>query len=123
MMKKALIFLLISFPFVVFYSCSHNPILPSQQVSYATDISPIILSSCGKAGCHDSTGNGDADPLYNYETVLRRVTPGKPKQSRLYTSITATSGEDMMPVAPNAPLTDRQIKLIFIWIAQGAKNN
>jgi len=124
-MKKIVLFLAIVFPVCFFYSCTHNPILPSQQVSFATDVFPTIESNCWHSGCHNDTANLRGRPMMNYNDVVsdERVVPGKPHDSSIYNAITSSNGQETMPKDPYQPLTDRQIKLIYIWIAQGAKNN
>ncbi|MCX6311262.1 MAG: hypothetical protein NT084_06440 [Bacteroidetes bacterium] len=124
-MKKVIVVIMLVSAFSFFFSCTHQPILPDHQVSYQTDIKPIFISGCQQSGCHDSvgSGHGEAFPLVTYNDVARRVVPGQPKQSRIYQSVTTGSGEEFMPRPPYSPLTDRQIKLLFIWIAQGAKDN
>jgi hypothetical protein len=52
------------------------------------------------------------------------VKAGKPNKSKLYQVITASqNSEEFMPRSPYPALTERNIKLIYIWIAQGAKDN
>ncbi len=111
----------IAIVFVFMFSCTHEAILPEQQVSFATDVYPTILSGCLHSGCHDTLAN-QTFSLINYDDVVNHVNPGKPKDSKIYQVISGT-GEEFMPKAPYPALTDRQIKLIYIWIGQGAKNN
>lgn len=98
--------------------------MPDEQVTFQHDIYPIMLSGCEQSGCHDSTGN-ETFTLINYSDLMNEnlIVPGKPKKSRLYQVITTATGESFMPRLPYGPLTDRQIRLIYIWIAQGAKDN
>ncbi|CAN5423855.1 hypothetical protein BH09BAC5_BH09BAC5_18270 [soil metagenome] len=121
-MKRIVLIITAFFGFSLFFSCTHDPVLPDQQVSYANDIYPIILSGCNHSGCHDTLASNETSPLISYDDVVHYVTPGKPKSSKIYTSVTGT-GEEFMPKAPYPALNDRQIKLLYIWIAQGAKNN
>ena len=110
---------------VMIASCQHEPVLPEQQVSFSTDIQPILQQGCWHAGCHGSTQTGPFE-LVTYEQVIDKgdVKAGDPKDSELYQVITADpSSDDFMPQSPYNALTERQIKLIYIWIAQGAKNN
>lgn len=124
-MKKLMVLvLIIALPAIAFYSCKHEPVLPEQQVSFNADIMPIIQQGCWHAGCHGDSLNSEFK-LTDYDKIMDKceVTPGEPFNSKLYEVITLTSGEDKMPQAPYPALTERQIKLIYIWIAQGAKNN
>lgn len=115
---------IVAIPSVIFYSCKSEPVLPEEQVSFSTDIQPIIQQGCWHAGCHGDSLNGEFK-LTDYDKIMDKgeVEPGKPNNSKLYEVITLTSGEDKMPQDPYPALTERQIKLVYIWIAQGAKNN
>lgn len=118
-MKKLIVLLIIACPFVLMFSCESEPILPEQQVSFSTDILPMIQSGCQHSGCHDTIGG--EFPLTNYENIMEEgdIKAGKPKDSKLYEEIE----EGSMPKAPYPPMTERNRKLIYIWIAQGAQNN
>jgi hypothetical protein len=123
-MKKLIALAIISLPFVLFYSCKHEPLLPEQQVSFENDIHPIIRSSCMHSGCHDTTGTGEFT-MNTYEEVIENadVKPFDANGSKLYEVITETDPDDIMPQPPYSPLSDRNKRLIQIWILQGAKNN
>jgi hypothetical protein len=123
-MKKAVLALAVALPFIIFYSCRHEPILPEYQVSYSTDIIPIINSSCMHSGCHNDTANAETHTFNTYEQITDHeyVVPGKPHDSKLYNAIVG-AGEEIMPRPPYDPLNNAQIRKIYIWIAQGAKNN
>ena len=101
-------------------SCRHDPIgtesLPS--VCFTTDVLPIIQSNCAKSGCHHGLGDEVGD-LRTAAVIRSIVSPGKPYDSRLYSAITDTWG-DLMPPAPNAPLSRDARTTIFVWILQGA---
>lgn len=118
-MKKLITALVIGLPFAFVFSCQHEPVIPEQQVSFSADILPIIQSNCQQSGCHDTTGG--EFPLTNYDNIMDKgeIKSGKPKHSELYKQI--ESGE--MPQSPYPALTERNRKLIYIWIAQGAQNN
>jgi type 1 glutamine amidotransferase len=105
-------------------SCQHETIVPEHQVSFASDILPILQSNCAFSGCHDTLGHGER-PLNTYDDVTHGdyVVPGKPHESEIFQRVSMTTGEDMMPQAPYPHLTDRNLRLIYIWIAQGANNN
>ncbi len=100
-------------------SCRHNPDIPVSPIfTFNKDISSITLNNCATAGCHDGTSR--RRPLITYSDVMHYVTPGKPYDSKLFTMIIKLSG-DKMP--PRGLLADEQIKLVYIWILQGAKEN
>jgi mono/diheme cytochrome c family protein len=104
-------------------SCRHQPVLPDRQISFSSEVMPILAGNCTQSGCHGS--NGGEFELLTYDDVMKdgRVVAGDAHHSKIYTSITATSGEDQMPQPPNSPLTSEQVQTIFTWIMQGAKNN
>lgn len=103
-------------------SCKHDPVLPEQKVSFASQVQPIFFASCQHSGCH-GTVNPEF-PLITYDDIVHGdlVVPSKPHESEIYEVITATD-DDKMPRSPYPALTDRQIRTIFVWIAQGAENN
>jgi hypothetical protein len=123
-MKKFTLLLAITLPFVVFYSCKHDPILPEHQVSFNDEIYPIISSSCWHSGCHNDTMQPEGQIMMTYDQIVNvdYVVPGKPHSSKIYESVIG-AGEEFMPKDPYPPLNNRQIRLLYIWIAQGAKNN
>jgi hypothetical protein len=123
-MKKLLIAAVIALPAVIAFSCKHDPILPETEVSFSNDIQPILQMGCSHAGCHGDTLNPQF-PLVTYEQVMDKgeVKAGDPNDSKLYEVLVTSEADDKMPRAPYPELNDRNKKLIFIWIAQGAKNN
>ena len=123
MKRFTILFLLASGIAVIASSCRHEGVLPEQQISFSVDIMPIISSGCQHSGCHGTQNTSDFE-LLNYNDVMDHgdVKPGEPKSSKLYQTITG-QGEEFMPAPPYPALTERNIKLIYIWIAQGAKDN
>ncbi|MBL0103661.1 MAG: hypothetical protein IPP51_07855 [Bacteroidetes bacterium] len=114
---------------MAFTSCRHKTDLSSlKQVSFANDIQPIIASNCAMSGCH-STGSSGGEhelfPLTTYEEVIDEghVKAGDAHGSKFYQVISNHTLEDVMPPSPYPPLSDDQIKLIYLWIEQGAQNN
>jgi hypothetical protein len=100
-------------------SCRHNPDIPVSPIfTFTKDISTITLNNCATTGCHD--GSGKRRPLISYSDVMHYVTPGKPYNSKLFKVIIKLSG-DKMP--PTGTLADGEIKSVYIWILQGAKEN
>ncbi|HEU4717158.1 MAG TPA: hypothetical protein VFU15_04975 [Bacteroidia bacterium] len=125
-MKKLIVLLSIFIPLFFFIACRHEPVLPDEQVSFTAQVQPIIRGSCQHSGCHDTLSTSqDHRVIDSYEDMMadNRIVPGKPHSSQIYIDITASSGEDMMPTVAYPRLTSEQIKLIYIWILQGAKNN
>lgn len=107
------------------FSCRHSPTIPETPVvSYKKDIQPIVIANCATSGCHDSI-DGEDPVLETYSDVMKIVTCGDAHSSELYQVITGKGLATVMPPASSAqgPLTDTQIKEIYLWIMQGAKNN
>ncbi|MFM7080299.1 MAG: c-type cytochrome [Bacteroidota bacterium] len=105
--------------FSAFGGCTREPELESYpEVSFANEVRPIIAANCTQAGCHGPEGR--QFPLTNHEEIAGAVTPYNARKSDLYKSITGRA-ERLMP--PSGPLSDDQIRTIFVWIEQGAKNN
>lgn len=116
MIKYASLAVLVTF--LMATSCRHDPVVPSTpQISFKDDITPIVIGNCSQSGCHDG---GRQFRLQDYQEVMRHVTPGQPNNSKLFT-VMATNGSKVMP--PNSPLPDEQVRLVYIWILQGAKDN
>jgi hypothetical protein len=112
-LKVSLILLL------AFIGCRHNPEVPVSPIfTFNKDISSITLNNCATVGCHD--GTSERRSLITYPDLMHYVTAGKPYSSKLFTTIIKLSGNKM---PPNGPLSDPQIKSIYIWILQGAKEN
>lgn len=107
-------------------SCRHKPFLPDEpQVSFKDNILPLIGGNCNESGCHDGNGDHEAFPMLKYEDFLHgtRIVRGDAHSSTIYQSIVSQQAGTVMPRPPRAPLSDTQIKLIYLWIMQGAKNN
>ena len=99
----------------------HNPDIPSfPVVHFQTDVYPVISGNCSVPGCHDS-GGSRVFSLAGYDQIISIVIAGDAQNSRLYTSISNHNFNTPMP--PSHPLPDVAIKLIYLWIEQGAKNN
>jgi hypothetical protein len=123
-MKKVIIAAIVLLPFAITMSCKHEPILPETEVSFSNDIQPILQMGCSHAGCHGDSLN-PVFKLVTYEQVMDKgeIEPGNPRGSELYQVLVTNDSEDKMPRSPYPELNDRNKKLIYIWIAQGAKNN
>lgn len=103
-------------------SCSHEPDLAGiPDVSFDKEIRPLVVSQCAYSDCHSS--GGEEFPLTNYDEIRSKVTPGDARSSDLYRAVTHRPGSDPMPPSGYPDLSDRDLKLLFIWIEQGAKNN
>ncbi|MGQ1785290.1 MULTISPECIES: c-type cytochrome [unclassified Saccharicrinis] len=85
-------------------------IVEPTEVSYSTDISPIIQMSC--ISCHTQGGfaNGFFD---DYDGVKTKVDNGSFRQRVLV--------QKDMP--PEGSLSDKELELIKAWLDDGAPNN
>ena len=111
----------------------------SKEVSYNQDIKPIITASCIE--CHDGKGEGSEESgliLVTYDDLMQGtkfgqvVVPGDSESSTFYRLI-AHKADPKIQMPPHhkdslasrrmKPLEDAQIKIIKVWIDQGAKNN
>lgn len=117
----ALVFICISL-----VSCRHDvDISALPEVKFSTSVQGIISSNCTFSGCHGDSGGqqGSEFSLVGYDNVIENgdVKAGDARDSKLYKVISGHG--EKMPPDPYPPLSDDQIKRIFIWIEQGAKNN
>ena len=109
------------------------------EVSFATDVQPILEIACIE--CHTSAGEGVAASGFtvdSYDAVMKgtdlgpAVIAGSSMSSTLYRVIAGkTDPEIRMPPhheeawaeGRGTPLADEEIEIIGAWIDQGAKNN
>ncbi len=140
MKKKSLLAVLVSgiFLLVLIVSCKHElpftvqdpPVAGGTQtcstdtVYFQNKVLPLLNSSCAMSGCHDAITHKDGINLSTYASIVATagVRPGNPSNSKLYTILSKTGG-DQMPPKPAAPFTAAQKDIIYKWIQQGAKNN
>lgn len=125
-------------------ACKHSPLTgeiptdpnnpgtgPGQQpcspdtVYFQTQVLPLLMANCARAGCHDATTRADGVVMTDYQQIVSsaEVKASKPADSKLYKVITETRPDKRMPPPPASPLSADQITLIRKWIEQGAKNN
>lgn len=101
-------------------------------VDFATEVAPILESSCALAGCHGGPA-GQADLVLEPDVAHAnlvgvaasnsskvRVEPGDPDASFLADRILATNGASIMPPIGD-PLPQDQIDTVLCWIEQGAE--
>lgn len=103
-------------------SCKHDVDLTGvPEMSFENDIKVILSGNCSMNACHGSDSKSEF-PLLTYNDVMTHgeVKAGDARDSKIYEAIIET-GDDKMP--PTGSLTDLQIKKIYIWIEQGAKDN
>ncbi len=107
-----------------FSSCTRDPDLTNvAEVKYSTDVQRILSANCNFEGCHGDGGR-HVGSLTNYNAVMSYggVKAGNAHGSKLYRVMTNRSTQTMPP-SGYAEVSAADIKLLYIWIEQGAKNN
>lgn len=104
------------------------------KVSFETQILPIFKERCFE--CHQKEYTDDTGRVKKPKGKFRMdnptlmlkggseggdLTPGKPEESTVYTSILLPDDDDMAMPPKGDRLTDEQKNLIKQWIAQGAE--
>ena len=111
---------------MMFNSCDYDfmkpepIILPTDSISFKTDIIPIFNRSCNMSGCHNSGSFFDLSPANAYQTLISKnqiLKDTLAAKSPLYLKITTGSMKD----ENNISLTDKA--LILKWMKEGAHNN
>ncbi len=93
-----------------------------KTVDYGRDIHPILSDTC--FACHgpDAEKRKADLRLDTKAGVLSLVKPGNPWDSELFHRITTQDEDDRMPPSKSASqLTDKQVKVLGQWIAEGAE--
>jgi hypothetical protein len=94
----------------------------TRTVSFATDITPILNSSCNVSGCHTTGGKApdlSATNAYTSLTVGNYINTDSPPSSVLYLWMTGKKGTPM----PVGGINKDYNALVLAWIKQGATNN
>ncbi|MCB0733402.1 MAG: hypothetical protein KDC76_02410 [Bacteroidetes bacterium] len=82
------------------------------NVSFSTDILPMIRTECATSGCH--VQGGSAPGIFeNYDQIKAKIDAGS-FQRRVI------QNRDMPPATP---MTDCQIAFLQTWLNDGAPNN
>ena len=122
---------------VLFLSACQNKVIDNsaivevEMVSFANDVLPIFLNTCGGVGCHVNDSVNGVE-LTNYQATINStaetynkalVIPGDVAGSPLVEKILANPsfGVRMPDGAP--PLSNTQIETISTWVEEGALNN
>ena len=102
-------------------SCMHESKLEGvADVSFQNDIKRILNGNCTFSGCHDGH-SGEAD-FTSYEGVMSHIEAGNARASKIYKAVTNRTFNEMPP-SGYPKLSSSDIRLLYIWIEQGAKNN
>jgi uncharacterized membrane protein len=107
----------------IIQSCRTEPDLTGvPDVKFSTDIQRILSAKCNFSGCH--AANGSYGSLATYDAVISRgeIIGGDARKSKLYRMITKRDFE-FMPPKNYTEVSSDELKLIYLWIEQGAKNN
>ena len=93
------------------------------EVSFKNDVQRVLSANCNFEGCHGDQGNHEGS-LVGYDNVMSfgEIKAGNAHGSKLYRLITGRSGPKMPPAGYNE-VSGTDIKTLYIWIEQGAKNN
>ncbi len=99
---------------------------PDSDAYFSHFVQPILESSC--AHCHNADKQSGEGRLDSLENCLKGgesgpwLVPGKPEDSKLYTSTLLPADDDLvMPPSKEPALTPSQSDHLKAWIAAGAK--
>jgi hypothetical protein len=93
------------------------PSQPPAQPEFATQILPILQTSCYP--CHSGNRPPGGLRLDARSFAMRAITPGNAAQSRIIQRVEGTGGEPQMPFGLT-PLPAQQIAALKTWIDHGA---
>lgn len=88
------------------------------NLSFSSDILPIMIENCATPGCHTSVANAAGYALDSYQGVRQAAVTDQ----RLLGTIKQDQGFSPMPKG-NSKLPACEINKISAWIASGAQNN
>ncbi len=89
--------------------------IDSMRPWYTNLLETLIRPKCLE--CHTGSGGLGHLDLSTYDAIMFKVVKGKPLESRFYTSLNGVGGS--MPDRKQ-PLSTREIKMIYDWIAANA---
>jgi len=113
--------------FLVCAGCHTHP-----QVSFRKDVYPILEENC--VDCHTPPGGKGYRKtglnMENYESIMTGtiygpvIVPGNSKKSILNMLVEGRADASMrMPHNANAPLTEDELRILHLWVKQGARDN
>lgn len=99
----------------------------NKSLTYSADIAPVVKKYC--LPCHSADNDNSSElVLDSYETMREGgkhgdpIVPGKAKESNIYQKLHPDPEFGrQMPRGKGPKPTERDIKLIYDWIEQGAK--
>lgn len=89
----------------------------TSNITYATYVNPLMMSSCGTIGCHSGSFPAASVSLDTYTDVKYYVDNGQ-----LMGTIKHQTGYKPMPQGASK-LSDCDIAKLEAWISAGAQNN
>jgi mono/diheme cytochrome c family protein len=99
-----------------------------KNVSYYKKVRPIFQQNC--QGCHQPAKASGGLIMLTHADLLKKgdsgklaVVPGQPAKSYLIEQVTAHGGKRAAMPPKSEPLTDVDVKLLTIWIAEGARDD
>ncbi len=100
----------------------------AEKVSYYKDVRPIFQQHC--QGCHQPAKAQGGLVMTTFEELFKKtehenpgIVAGKPDHSEIYKQITSRDGKPPQMPRNKDRLTDRDVKIIERWIAQGAADD
>lgn len=119
-MDKFGIILILSF---LIFACSSETEIIEPEVCFEQEILPILNSNCTQSGCHNDVDHEKGFIANQYNHILAEVKPGNYLSSKLYQLMIHPIPSLRMPPSPENALSESDIRIIALWIEQGAKNN
>jgi len=98
------------------------PTVGASTICFETNVLPIFVSNCAKAGCHDAISKADGLRYDNYGEIMNTIRPNRPDNSDAWEAIMESRSDKRMPKPPAQPLKKAQKDSIYKWIVQGALN-
>lgn len=129
-------FILFAVAFAACSKSSSNPMTPSGDISFASQVQPIFTANCAVSGCHAGSSPQQGMDLSSgkaYSNIVNvrsieistyyRVNPSHSDSSFLYFKVSGNSIAGAQMPYQRAALSAADVQTIKDWIDQGAKNN
>ena len=112
---------------LLIYACRHETLIPggtppngitpptagASTICFETNVLPIFVSNCAKAGCHDAITKAKGLRYDNYGEIMNTIRPNRPDNSQAWERIMETRADKRMPQPPALPLTKPQKDSIY----------
>ena len=113
-------------------SSKDNPVVVvPEDVSFSSDVVPILSASCGGVGCHGGSGTSGVSTA-NYDELMSSigtqygslaVIPSNASQSPLIDKLGSSPRFGSRMPLGGSPLTQTQISILRSWVENGAQEN